>query len=188
MVVNLNKFPGFSSERLVLRDFRKEDLVAFTEYRNDPEVARYQSWQDYDMERAQLFYVGQMAQLFGQLGSWYQIAICDKASDKILGDCVIHFIDEQQVEVGFTLAANNQRKGYATEAMKRLLAFIFNDLGKHRVTAVIDVLNQGSIRLLDSTGFRREAHFVENIFFKGSWGSEYQYAILAREFKAAVKE
>ena len=32
--------------------------------------------------------------------------------------------------------------------------------------------------------FRREAHFVENIFFKGAWGSEFSFAVLAHEWAA----
>ncbi|WP_279635550.1 hypothetical protein [Corallococcus carmarthensis] len=27
-----------------------------------------------------------------------------------------------------------------------------------------------------------EGHFIENIFFKGAWGDEFQYAMLAREW------
>ena len=30
---------------------------------------------------------------------------------------------------------------------------------------------------------RREAHLVENIWFKGAWGSEFIYALLDREWK-----
>lgn len=35
-----------------------------------------------------------------------------------------------------------------------------------------------------AAGARREAHFVENVFFKGSWGSEFSFAILGREWWA----
>jgi RimJ/RimL family protein N-acetyltransferase len=37
--------------------------------------------------------------------------------------------------------------------------------------------------LLERLGFRRESHLVENIFFKGAYGSEYHYAMLEREWK-----
>ena len=39
-------------------------------------------------------------------------------------------------------------------------------------------------RLLRALGFRQEAHFVENIFFKGAWGSELLFALLSREWTA----
>ena len=31
---------------------------------------------------------------------------------------------------------------------------------------------------------RREGHFIENVWFKGGWGDEYQYALLEREWRA----
>jgi RimJ/RimL family protein N-acetyltransferase len=38
--------------------------------------------------------------------------------------------------------------------------------------------------LLERVGMRREAHFVENVFFKGAWGSEFLLAMLAREWSS----
>jgi len=47
----------------------------------------------------------------------------------------------------------------------------------------VDTLNVNSIRLLDNLKFRREAHFVENVFMKGVWASDYCYGLLASEFE-----
>ena len=46
----------------------------------------------------------------------------------------------------------------------------------------VDTENIASIRLLESMNFRKEGHFIENIYIKGKWGSEFQYAILRREW------
>ena len=46
----------------------------------------------------------------------------------------------------------------------------------------MDAENIASIKLIKSTGFKQEGHFIENIFFKGKWGSEFQYAMLKREW------
>jgi RimJ/RimL family protein N-acetyltransferase len=184
----LAKFAGMSSTRLVFRDFTAADLPAFAQYRNEPEVARYQSWDNYDIDMAKAFFDKQQALPFGEAGSWYQIAIVDKQTNKLVGDCVIHFIDgddkDQQVEVGFTLAGVNQGKGFAREGMDCLIAFIFNDLNKRRIIAFVDALNKPAAALLEKANFRQEAHLVENILFKGCWGSEFLYALLKREFDA----
>jgi RimJ/RimL family protein N-acetyltransferase len=37
-------FSVLTTQRLVLRRFRPEDLDAFVAYRSHPETARYQSW------------------------------------------------------------------------------------------------------------------------------------------------
>jgi hypothetical protein len=34
-------------------------------------------------------------------------------------------------------------------------------------------------------GFRREAHYRQNIFFKGAWGDEYLYALLKSDYSQA---
>lgn len=35
----------------------------------------------------------------------------------------------------------------------------------------------------EGLGFRREAHYRQNIFFKGEWGDEYLYALLRSEYQ-----
>ena len=62
-------------------------------------------------------------------------------------------------------------------------AYAFGKLKMHRVVATTDAKNVASYRLLEKLGFRREAHFLQNIFFKGAWGDEYQYALLHSEQK-----
>ena len=125
---------------------------------------------------------------FDEPGTWYQIAIVEKDTNTLVGDCVIHFIKDgtvppnQQVELGFTLATEYQNFGYAAEGMDALMDLIFIELNKHRAVAFTDELNKGAITLLERMGFRCEAHFTENVLFKGCWGSEYLYAMLRKEY------
>ncbi|MEI2692944.1 MAG: GNAT family protein [Anaerolineae bacterium] len=104
-------------------------------------------------------------------------------SPDFIGDCAFQVLadDDQQAEIGFTFSRLYQKQGYATEAVRRLLDYLFVDLRLHRVTATCDVGNVASFRLLERVGMRREAHQIENIWFKGAWGSEYVYAMLHRE-------
>lgn len=85
-------------------------------------------------------------------------------------------------EIGITISHKQQRKGYAKEALIGILNFLFNLEDFHRVTEIVDVENEASIKLLESIGFKKEGHFIENIFFKGKWGSEYQYAMLKKDW------
>jgi len=181
------KFAGFCTDRLRLRPFETTDLDEFTAYRNDPEVARYQSWESYSIEQAQTLFESSCHD-FNKTDSWYQMAIADITTNKIMGDCAINFKDDgEQVEIGFTLARAHQRQGYGREAVGALIKYLFRELKKRRITATVDVLNAASVRLIEGLKFRREAHFVENIFFKGCWGSEFCYGLLASEV-AVTKE
>ncbi len=49
---------------------------------------------------------------------------------------------------------------------------------------MVDCLNDRSVALLERLGFRREGHFLQNVWFKGAWGDEYLYAILREEWLA----
>ncbi len=54
--------------------------------------------------------------------------------------------------------------GYAREAMRAVMALLFEQLAHHRLTAVVDTRNTGAIKLTEGLGFRREAHYRQNIF------------------------
>ena len=86
------------------------------------------------------------------------------------------------MEVGITLAPGSQGKGYASEALGCLLDYVFGALGAHRVFAGTDAENMPAAAVFRRLGFRQEAHLIDNLWFKGKWGSEFQFAILAREW------
>ncbi|MCE9687887.1 GNAT family N-acetyltransferase [Shewanella sp. AS16] len=175
-------YPTMSTPRLKIRAFTQADLPAFACYRALPEVARFQSWSQYSLADAQALFVAMNSVPFGTLGAWFQLALADTA-DQLIGDLALHFIDEQQLEIGFTLAPEFQGQGLATEALNALLAYLFEECGKHRLVAITDAENTPAWQLLERLHFRREGHFVENVFFKGHWGSEFQYALLASEWR-----
>ncbi|MCB0080278.1 MAG: GNAT family N-acetyltransferase [Caldilineaceae bacterium] len=185
----MSQLPRFclSTPRLHLRSFAETDLTALVAYRSDPEVARYQGWpRPYTAEMGQALIDEMMNKPLDVQGAWLQIAIEQKESGVLMGDCAFAVRDSrgQQAEIGYTLARPFHGQGYATEAITRLLQYLFDERGLHRVHASCDTQNAASIRLLERLGMRREAHFVENYWDDGQWTSEYLYAMLAREWKA----
>ena len=177
------EFDRVETPRLVLRRLRAEDLDALVAYRNDPEVARYQSWSDYDAKRGRQLIEEMSGRQPGAPG-WFQFAIALKDTDVLVGDCALRVeeSDSRLGEVGFTLSRRYQGQGLGTEAVRALLGYVFGTLGLHRVIGVTDARNGAAAAVLERLGMRREAHFVENGFFKGAWGDEFQYAMLQREW------
>jgi RimJ/RimL family protein N-acetyltransferase len=173
----------FETERLRVRRFTDADVDAFVSYRADPDVARYQSWSDYTLEQGRALVESMREAEPGKPGDWFQLAVEARASGTLVGDLALHVDGDEprQAEVGFTLDPAQQGRGYATEALGAFLDWIFPTFGLHRVIAVTDALNAPAARLLERAGLRREAHFVDNVFFKGAWGSEFLYAVLDRE-------
>jgi len=174
----------FETPRLRARAFTPADVRQFAAYRADPEVARFQSWSDYTVDRGTAFIEAMQGARPGVPGEWYQFALEDRSSGALVGDLALK-VDEDEprvAEVGFTLAREHQGRGYGTEALPGLLGFAFETFGLHRIFAVTDALNAPAAAMLERVGFRREAHFHENVYFKGAWGSEYLFAILQREW------
>jgi RimJ/RimL family protein N-acetyltransferase len=179
-------FAHLLSSRLILRRLRQSDIPAFCAYRSDLRVARYQNWESWSAEEGRRLFAQQMTLHPDVPGTWFQMVIELAETGALIGDLGLHTLGLRpgQAEIGFTLAWEHQGKGYATEAVNRLLDYVFGKLGKHRVIAITDSRNVPAARLLERVGMRREGHFVEDIWFKGGWGDEYQYAMLEREWRA----
>jgi RimJ/RimL family protein N-acetyltransferase len=175
----------WETKRLVLRPFEENDLEIFAAYRSDPQVARFQGWDaPYSLLSARAFFVLLQALEPGLPGEWYQFAVADRATGRLLGDLGLLVLktEPEQAEFGVTLARENQGKGYAAEALQRLFAYCFETLKLHRVFSRLDTRNTASARLMERLGMRQEAHFLQSAWYKGEWTDEYWYAILADDW------
>lgn len=160
------------------------DLDNFHQYRSNPEVTKYQGFDVMTKEACANFISSQVEKEFGKAGEWIQYAIENKETNQLIGDCAIKLdpYDIRLAEVGITISDLHQKNGYAKEALAGILDWLFETQNIHRVTEIVDAENVASINLLKSLNFKQEGHFIENIFFKGKWGSEFQFAILKRDW------
>jgi RimJ/RimL family protein N-acetyltransferase len=176
------------TERLRLRPLQADDLPRFVAYRREPEVARYQSWDaTFSMADARQFLASQEGVELGAAGAWVQLAVIDRLSGTLFGDCAVRVVADQPAtaEVGVTLAPDRQGCGLATEALAAVIAKLFDEYELHRVYAHADDRNFAVHRLLERLGFRCEARFVEADWFKGEWSTLRVFAILRREWESA---
>jgi RimJ/RimL family protein N-acetyltransferase len=170
------------SARLILRNFRADDVDAFVAYRNHPEVARYQSWESCSEEEASRLVEKQHGRQ-PAAGEWFQIAIALGGNDALVGDCGLKLHeDAPRATIGITLARPHQGRGFAHEALMCLFDRLFGKAGIERVLADTDPENVSAWRLLERLGMRREEHRRGSLWFKGRWADEYLYAILREEW------
>jgi RimJ/RimL family protein N-acetyltransferase len=62
-------------------------------------------------------------------------------------------VPDGDVEVGYFLKRSAWRKGYATEACRRLLQFAFKEAGFDKIVATLEEENAASIKVLIKSGF-----------------------------------
>ena len=87
----------------------------------------------------------------------------------------------RNAEVWFKFDFNYWNKGYATESLKRILIFGFENLKLHRIEAGCAIENIGSISVLEKVGMLREAHTRKLLPLKSGWSDNYGYAILSTD-------
>lgn len=175
---------NIQTARTHIRQLEFKDLFDFHLYRSNPEVTKYQSFDPMTLDEAKDFILDNSKNHFGKAGEWVQFGIENRTNRQLLGDCAIK-LDQQDTriaEIGITISHLEQQKGFAKEALLGILGFLFDSKHIHRVVALVDASNTASIKLLQSTRFRQEGHFIENVFFRGKWSSEFHFAMLKREW------
>ncbi|ROP37894.1 aminoglycoside 6'-N-acetyltransferase [Saccharothrix texasensis] len=174
-----------TTERLVLRPFTAADAPAFAAYRSEPDVARYQGWEaPFSLAQAEEF-VRDVAAADPTAPGWYQFAV--EAGGVLVGDVGVGLHENRrQADIGYTLATAHQGRGYAAEAVRRVVAYLFEVRGLHRVAAECDARNVRSARLLTRLGFRQEGHRVQSTWAKGEWTDDLLFGLLATEWRTAT--
>lgn len=182
------KDPTIATSRLRLDRLVPTDAPVLFAYRGDEAVARYQGWRLKDEGEAARFIDDQSRLAFLTPDSWAQLAIRDRSTGELLGDLGVHFPadTDSPIEFGISLRPDRQGKGYAREAMSAMLDLAFRTWGYRRSVGSVDPRNVASIALLESLGYRREAHHVEAYLFRGEWVDDVIYAMLAREWRPAA--
>jgi RimJ/RimL family protein N-acetyltransferase len=175
------------TERLRLRPVVARDAEAVLAYRSLAQVSRYVPFEPMDADDVAQRIAGRWAQTTldeDHTSLLLGIALAD--GDRVIGDLTLMMgpPEHRGAELGWVLDPTRSGHGYATEAAHALLHLCFDTLGLHRVTARIDARNEPSLRLADRLGMRREAHLIENEWFKGGWSDEFDFALLEHEWVA----
>jgi RimJ/RimL family protein N-acetyltransferase len=170
-----------------LRPFAPEDFAAMHAMRSNTEVARYLYGEPLSADETRDLLTKKMATAsWTREGDWLTVAVVERQSGTTVGDLSLHWVSERDrtAEVGFIFDPRHQRRGFATEAARALVDWVFTSAGFHRVIGRTEARNTASARVLEKLGMRLEAHLVENEWVKGEWQSELVYAVLDREWNA----
>jgi RimJ/RimL family protein N-acetyltransferase len=147
-------------------------------------VARFQSWDSpLTIEEAR-YAVGSYAAGDPEQPGWFQYAIA--LDDVLIGDIGVNlFPNRMQAEIGFTLAAAFQGRGYATETVGAVVRHLLTTRRLRRLSAECDARNTASARLLERVGFQREGLRRQHTWIKGEWTDDLLFGLLAADYDVA---
>ena len=175
-----------TSSRISLRCFDVSDYAFLSHHAGDEDIVRWANRSLPPCEQSAVQWVEQVQEL-AQTGEAYWYAIVEKESDTVMGAVNLREIDTRTMTgtVGFWLAREYRRQGFASEALSSILNFAFEELRLHRVIAAVHEPNTGSALLLAKAGFRLEGRSREAEVVNGLRCDVLWFGILRSEYSSS---
>jgi RimJ/RimL family protein N-acetyltransferase len=85
-------------------------------------------------------------------------------------------------KLGYAIAADHWRRGYALDAARTILDFGFRELKLHRISAAMGPDNAASIALVDRLGMSYEGRIRDHVYTNGQWRDSLLYSLLTHEW------
>lgn len=144
------------TERLVLRPFAMNDLDGIHAVLGDAEIMQYYP-APFTREQSRRWIEWNLAHYRDHgHGLW---VLESKESGELVGDCglIPQTVDgQEEVEVGWHVRGDLQRRGLATEAARECVRYAFEELGRTRLISLIRPENVPSRRVAEKLGMEIE--------------------------------
>lgn len=169
------QLPRIVTKRLLLRLANREDVPYIIKYYSDNKTYLspfYPAWSEsFFTEEHWNSEVEIALQEFIQ-GYSLRLLIFSQSESKIVG--IINFRNfirgsAQFCTIGYSLAEEEQGKGYMTEALQASIDYVFEELKMHRIMANYMPHNQSSGNLLKRLGFVVEGYARDYLLINGQW-------------------
>jgi len=180
--MNINNLQ--ETNRIKLRSFQDTDLVPVHALLVDPESSVYNPGIAPDNEYATaIVLTNWINEKEAEPRNRYTFLI-ENNNQQFIGIISIGIIKTQykNAEIWYKISPEFWGMGYATEAVKIIIKFGFENLLLHRIEAGCAVGNVASYKVLEKAGMYREAHTRKLLPLKCGWSDNYGYAILEEDF------
>lgn len=177
--------PTLRGERLLLRPFEPEDAPVLQELAGAWEVA------DGTLSVPHPYEAGMAEEwITEQQGEWEGdqalVLAVTHPEEGLVGTVGLSLVPEhERAEVGYWIGVPYWGRGYATEAVGRMLDWAFAERGLRRVEAFCYPGNPGSARVLEKVAMRREGRLRQRVLRWGEPRDVVAYSILADEWRGA---
>ena len=175
--------PELYTDRLYLRGMLVADTADMFDYARDPEVSRFLTWDPHPNTKFTKAYLTCAGQQY-RTGDFFDWAVVHRESGRMIGTCgftTFHY-ESNVGEIGYVLHPAYRGRGLATEAVRAVMTFGFEELNLHRIEARFMEGNHASRRLMERVGMTFEGYARESLFIKGQYRTVGTCAILRREY------
>ncbi len=164
------KMPTLATERLILRPMRAADAFDMYEYACREDVTEYLLWSPHPSIADTREYLVSIEHRYAAC-DFYDWAVTLADSGKMIGTVGFTRIDlsHNLGEIGYVLNPEYHKKGYGTEAARRVLDFGFEVLDLHRIEAKFMKGNDASLRVMEKLGMTLEGYHKDSMLVKGEY-------------------
>ena len=153
----IRMFPILETERLLLREIKKEDAGDLFAYFSNEEVMQYYGQEAFtSMEQVEAL-IGHFANNFeNQRGIRWGMQI--KGTTRLIGTLGLNnlVLSHKRAEIGYEINPEYGRSGYTSEAVQKVVSYALEELHLNRVGAMIYLENEASNKLIQKLGFQHE--------------------------------
>lgn len=178
--------PHIIGERIVLREYRKDDFEHMRAWVNDPQVVDSLSDVFLYPHTANATEAFLQKVLEGQ-GEHKGFVIAHKASLDYIGQIDLFKFDWKNrcVEMGIVIGRKEDRgHGYGSEAIRLLQQFVFDRLNMNRLQLEVYDYNQQAIQCYRKCGFVEEGRLRQRHFVDARYVDTITMGILQSEYRA----
>jgi len=176
-------FPVLETKRLLLREITNQDVEDIFACFSNEDVMRYYGHETLgSIEQAKQF-VKLFAKNYSEKrGIRWGIQIKEK--EGIIGTIGFNAWSpkHKRAEIGYEIHPKHWRKGYALEAITRVISYGFENLNLNRIGAVVFLENEASNQLLTKLGFQKEGILKEYMYQDDVPYDTYVYSLLKSSF------
>ena len=171
------------TERLLLRRFEATDAEdMFRGWASDKNVTRYFSFAPHKTPGETKTIIAQWLAGYEELNN-YQYAIEIKSTKELIGSITARVKDKSETaEMGYCIGAKYWNKGYATEALRALIHYMFYDIGINRIEAYHSVNNPASGKVMGKAGMYREGICRQKYMSNQGWQDCDIYGLVREDF------
>lgn len=182
--------PRLFGGRIMLREYKREDIEHMRKWVNDPEVVDNLSdifLAPHTLDATEDFL---NSILKGERKDTFCFVIAEKETEAYIGQIDLFKVDwkNRSSEIGIVIGeVENRGKGIGSEALRVLQDFVFNRLNMNRLEIKVHSYNKRAHNCYLRSGFKEEGRLRQSFFIHGKYFDTIILSMLKSEFESRMQ-